>query len=72
MLTKVSYADTELKAEPSGPKVTEEEYQEYVVLTELALDSVELHGWSLLRVPAETERLESIIDALTEAKNALE
>lgn len=44
VLTKVSYADTELKAEPSGPKVTEEEYQEYVVLTELALDSMELHG----------------------------
>lgn len=62
------YKDTELGAVLKGPKVTEDEYRERVVVTELAPDSRPgLHGYTKATLPADPETIDQFITVLMQA-----
>jgi hypothetical protein len=65
------YQDTQLEAKITGPDVTSDEYYERLQVTELDEDSVFLHGWTKLQIPADPEALEQFISILVQARNRL-
>lgn len=71
-IDRTPYGDTELEVKLKGPKVTDDEYRERVEVTKLAPGSTSLHGWKLVSLPPDADKIQSVIDALEEAKAHVE